>query len=81
MLRFYTTPRDTTGSATAVAQFRSVDVVLALPGNHRQRAKAVDDLSPVARARETLEQLPEHKAGRDHGLFAFEGSLRGIYFR
>jgi hypothetical protein len=44
-------------SATTVAQLRCVDVVLAVWRKQRQRTEAIDDLTSIARARESLKQF------------------------
>jgi len=69
------------GSATTVAKLGCVNVVLAFRRDYRQGAEAIDDLGSVTRARETLEELLEHKAGRDDRFSALERALQRANLR
>jgi len=67
-------------AAAAVAKLSGVYVVLAIRGKQRKGAEAIDDLRAVTRPGETLEELLEHKPGRDYGLSALESALQGTNF-
>src|SRR5213592_2333848 len=51
------------GATTAIAQLRSVDVILPVRAEERQCGKALDDVLASARAGETLKQFLQYEPG------------------
>lgn len=61
-----------TFAAALIAQFRRMNVVVAIRHDQRQGGKPLDDLVPALGAGETLQNFLEHEAGGEKRLTGFE---------
>ncbi len=59
-------------STTGVAQLGSIDMILSIRSDERQRGKPLDDVLARARTSKTLKQLLENEPGSHDDLISFE---------
>lgn len=67
-------------TATAVAQFRRSDVIVAVRLQYGQRSETLDDLSPRFGAGEPLQQFLQDQSGGDHDITAEQRFLERMDF-
>jgi len=69
------------GATTAIAQLRSVDVILPVRAEEWQCGKSLDDVLARARASETLKQFLQYEPGGHHNLVTLEGVTQRAHLR
>ena len=70
-----------TGPATAISQFRGIDVILPVRRQKRQGCEPVDDVFTRPRARESLQQFLQNQPRGQDGVATFEGIAQRLYLR
>ena len=70
-----------TGTAAAISQFSSVDVILPVRGEERQGREPADDVVARTWAGKPLQQFLQDQPRGDDGFVAFKGVAQREHFR
>jgi hypothetical protein len=70
-----------TGPATAVSQFRRIDVILPVRGQERQGCEPVDNVFARARTGKSLQQFLQNESGGQDSCATFKGIAQRSYLR
>ena len=68
-------------AAAPVAEFGRLDVIVTVWDQQRQRRESIDNPATGARTGKALQQLLQHKPGRDQHLAGFDGAPQFMHFR